>query len=85
MTRRGRASNHIGVYQLATPEHVDPKPEQSGQLPLRLTLQVILQHGLESCEMGEHGEQQRIQIACDVPPVLGAQHFDIRVVWLYYP
>ena len=35
--------------------------------------------------MGEHGEQQGIQIAGDVPPVLGPEHLDIRIVGLHYP
>lgn len=34
--------------------------------------------------MGEHGEEQRVQIAGDIPPVLGAEHRNIGVVGLYY-
>jgi hypothetical protein len=34
--------------------------------------------------VGEHGKEQRVQIASDVPPVLSAQHFDVWIIGLYY-
>lgn len=33
--------------------------------------------------MGKHGKEQGIQVASDIPPVLGAEHVDIGVVGLY--
>jgi hypothetical protein len=34
--------------------------------------------------VGEHGEEQRVQVAGDIPPILCAEHRDIGVVRLYY-
>ncbi len=34
--------------------------------------------------MGKHGEQERIQVASDIAPVLRPEHFDIRIVGLHY-
>jgi hypothetical protein len=42
----------------------------------------VFEHGLESRHVCEHGKQQGIEIASDVPSVFRSKHFDVGVIWL---
>lgn len=41
---------------------------------------VVFQHAVEGLELGVHGEEQSVEVASDVFPVFGADHFDIGVI-----
>jgi len=61
--------------ELPGPQHIHPQPQQECQFPLCLVLfRVVLQHALKGRQFGEHGEQERIEVACDGAAVLRAHH-----------
>lgn len=74
------ASYHIRMYQFPTPQHIHPETNQSSQVPLWALGQLVLEHALESLQLRKHGKKQRVQVACHIASILGAEHVHIRAV-----
>ncbi len=50
-------THHVSADKLPASYHVDPQPNDAGELPLGIVGQIVLQHALESFQLREHGEE----------------------------
>lgn len=74
---------HVCVYQLPTPQHVYPEPDQSCQVSLGFICKVVLEHALEGFQLRKHGKEQGVQVAGNVSAVLSTKHVHVGIVGDY--
>lgn len=73
-------AHNIGRHDLARPQHIHPESEDSDKSPPRLVFESVVEDGLEDLDVREHGEEERVQVACGLLTVLGTKHPDCGAV-----
>lgn len=63
----------------ARSQEVDPQAQDSSELLPRFVVELVIQHGLEAIQAGEHGEQEGVEVTGDHVPVNGTEHGDVGV------